>query len=227
MKTQSPLRYWLCCIVLLLVSYGSYLYMLDEHDLPPLEDGDLVFQTSWVPGAMAIGLASNSWYIHTGIIHREGSNIYVLHAGQTVTSTPFKEWLDYGIFRRFAVYRYKDMTKQQAKALIRAAKSYYGKTYDHYFSFENESIYCSELEYLAFKDAGMSVGTVERIGDLRINNYFVRKLIEQRWQRYPACMGKGYDFDTCYEVIMDGKLVTPSSIANDPRMTQIFTNYPW
>jgi uncharacterized protein YycO len=227
MKKRSPARLIFYSLLAALFVYAGYLSTLNQADLPPLKDGDLVFQSTWVPGSMAIGLASGSIYIHTGIIKHTDNGVVVIQASSTVTETPLDRWIDQGVLGRFALYRYKDLSQAQATAILSAAKAYYGKPYDHFFSFDNDAIYCSELDYLAFKDAGVSLGKVEQIGSLGINNRFVRKLIEQRWQYYPACAGKGYNFETCYDVIMNGKLITPASIAADPHLERIFSNYPW
>lgn len=215
-------------LLVLLCAYAGYLATLDESDLPPLKDGDLIFQTTWVPDVTpAIALASDSWYIHTGIIRQGDDGPLVIHAAQTVSETPLSEWIAAGMLGRFAVYRYNDLTPNKAAAVLEAAKTYYGRPYDHYFSFDNEAMYCSELEYLAFHDAGLPLGRLEKTGTLHINNRFVRGLIEQRWQHYPACLNKGYDFERCYQAIMEGKLITPASIAHDSHVTRIFSNYPW
>lgn len=227
LRKSNRAKLILCLSLLWIFGYAGYLASLDQSDLPPLQDGDLVFQTTWVPGSIAIGFASKSLYIHTGIVKHTSNGIVVVHAAQTVMETPLAEWIGYGVFSRFAVYRHMELTPKQAQTMLKAAEKYYGKAYDHYFSFNNDSIYCSELEYLAFKDAGMEIGQVQKIGSLSVNNGFVRRLIKERWQSYPACMGKGYDFDACYKVIMDGELVTPATIASDKHMKMIFSNYPW
>jgi len=198
-----------------------------EKDLPPLKNGDIIFQTTLNDQTLAIGLASDSIYIHTGIIKHTDQGYVVIHAAQRVIESTLSNWIKGGTLQRFSIYRYKGLSDAQAARVIEAAKKYYGKPYDFYFSFDNDSIYCSELDYLSFKDAGVPLGTVEKIGSLNVNNRFVKKIIEQRWQQYPACLGKGFDFDACYKTIMEGELITPASIARDPHMELIFTNYPW
>lgn len=214
-------------LLIIIGSYSGYLYTLDESKLPPLKNGDLIFQTTAMPGAMAIGLASLSPYIHTGIIKMTDKGASVVHAADVVLETPLSEWIDSGVLQRFSVYRHKTLTPEQAEDILEVAKTYYGKPYDHYFSFDNDSIYCSELEHLAFNAVGVSVGKVEKIGSLNINNQFAKKLIEQRWQKYPACVGKGYTFEGCYDVMMKQELITPASIARDANVERIFTNYPF
>ncbi len=223
---RRPLRTAFVSLLCALLAYGIYLSTLDESSMPPLKDGDLIFQTTLNSQTMAIALASGSVYIHTGIIKNTPQGPQVIHAARQVTHWPLSQWISGGVLKRFAVYRYKGLSDEQGKQVVAAAEKYNGRPYDFYFSFSNDSIYCSELDYLSFNDAKLPLGGAQKIGSLNINNRFVKHIIEQRWQQYPACAGKGYDFETCYNVIMEGELVTPSSIAHDPHLELIFSNYP-
>jgi hypothetical protein len=217
-------------LVLLLIYFvgiAVYNYSLNETNMPPLSDGDLIFQTTNVPHSFALALASGSLYLHTGIIKQSGSGTVVIHAAQTVVETPLSDWIAQGALKRFSVYRYKGLGREHTSYILEALKPYYGRMYDHYFSFDNHEIYSSELAYLAFKQANIPLGKVEKIGSLTVNNSFVTNLIEQRWQNYPACAGKDYTFDQCYEVMMSQEIITAASIADDPNVELIFTNYPF
>jgi hypothetical protein len=103
----------------------------------------------------------------------------------------------------------------------------YGQPYNKFFAFEDKGIYCSELPYLAYKEAGISIGTLQKIGELHVDNMAVRKLIEQRWRDYPACKTQQMDFDECRRHVLDQELVTPRSIAKDPQLKEIYSNYPF
>ncbi|NBO17985.1 MAG: peptidoglycan peptidase [Proteobacteria bacterium] len=212
-----------------LFCYAAYLATLGVEDLPPLHDGDIVFQSSWTGlPSLAIGFASTSWYIHTGIVHvNENGETIVIEAARQVSEIPLREWVERGILRRFSAYRYNGLTPEQGKSIVAAARKYMGLPYDHYFSFGKDAIYCSELEYYAFNESGVPLAQPEKIGSLNINNRFVKQLIEQRWQNYPACKGQDISFEECYARIMDGELITPASIARDTRLTLIFNNYPF
>lgn len=213
----------ICCV--LIAGYGGYLYTIGEAELPPLRNGDIVFQTTWTNQSMAIALASGSVYIHTGLIELTPSGPIVIEAGQVVRETPLHQWISGGILKRFALYRYKNLTSSQEASLVKAARVYEGKPYDFYFSFDNDAIYCSELIYLAYRDSGLPLGKIEQIGSLSINNRFAKKLIEQRWRDYPKCKGKNYDFEQCYSVILAQTLVTPYGLTQDGHLQLLFTNY--
>ena len=217
----------LALLALIIAAYAGYLSTLDEKDLPPLQNGDLIFQTTWTSQSLAIAFASASPYIHTGIVAVNESGQYsVVQAGLHVTETPLSEWIDQGILRRFTIYRYEGLTPEQGRNIVQQARKYSGLPYDFYFTFSPEAIYCSELNYRAYNESGVPLATPQKIGTLYINNRFVRSVIEQRWQQYPACQTPGITFDDCYERIMQSDIVTPQAVANDPHLTRLFTNYP-
>lgn len=213
-------------VCLLAGMYAVYLSGKDLSEAPPLQDGDLVFQTTETNQSMAIVLASGSLYTHTGVVAITPDGPHVIDAARTVREGPLTSWVHGGIAERFSIYRYKDLSPEQGKKIVAAARSYIGRSYDFYFSFDNDTIYCSELDYLAFKDADVPLGFVKKIGELHINNSFVKKIIEQRWQQYPACQGKQLNFEQCYDIMMAQQIITPVDVAHDPHLELLFTNYP-
>ncbi len=162
-----------------------------------------------------------------GIIKNDGKNIVVIEPAGKVKETPLKEWVNRGVLKRVAIYRDPKLTPEQSKQVISSAKTYYGKSYDIFFSFNNDTIYCSELPYLAYKKAGFSIGKVQKISELNFDNALVKKLIEQRWQRHSECKAKKYNFKQCYDYILNQDLVTPASIARDAQFEKIYSNYPF
>ncbi len=206
--------------------YASYLATIDESDLPPLRDGDLVFQTTWTNQSLAVGVATGSLYLHTGIVEQTDHGPVIIHAGAKVGKESLHDWIDGGILKRFAVYRYRNLSAEQGKHIVQAARQYIGRNYDLYFLFDNDTIYCSELPYLAFKQSNIALGTVKKIGELSVNNAFVKKLIEQRWRNYPKCREDGLTFERCYDIIMAQELISPVELSDDPKLERIFTNYP-
>lgn len=196
--------------------------------LPPLQDGDLVFQTGDSGQTLAILMASSSFYSHMGIIKigADGAPL-VIEAAGPVRETPLKEWIAHGWFGRLTVGRIRGLTPKYAQKVIIAAKKYYGKPYDHFFLPGDDEIYCSELVYLSFKEAtGAEIGRMQSFRELEYQNSAVQSLILSRWEKYPPCIKKGIDDpDECLSLIYDQKLITPVSIANDRRMEILYSNY--
>jgi hypothetical protein len=58
-----------------------------------------------------------------------------------------------------------------AEQIVPAAGNMYGKPYDIFFSFNNDAIYCSELPYLAYRAAGISIGKIQKGADLHVDNF--------------------------------------------------------
>lgn len=161
-----------------------------------------------------------------GIIRTDGDKTVVIEAGDKVRETPLSAWIHRGRLQRTAVYRLPNLTPRQKDEILASAKSLYGKPYDIFFSFNNDAIYCSELPYLAFRAAGISLGRLQKVSELNIDNWLVKNLIEKRWERDQECKVAGFTFEQCYKHILDQDLVTPSSIAHDPKLNLIFSNYP-
>lgn len=198
------------------------------ESLPPLKNGDLVFQTSGSSQSVAILLASRSPFSHMGIVEiGADGKTSVIEAAAPVKSTPLADWIAKGVGGRLAVKRVENLDDAAAANILKAAHRYDGLPYDLFFLPGHDAIYCSELVELAFQDGnGMALGKMQSIRELDIDNYFVRTLIKKRWQRDPLCQpADQIDFDTCYGRLMDQKLITPASIAEDIRLKDIYSNY--
>lgn len=195
-------------------------------DLPDVKDGDLVFQTSFGMQSLPVFIATKSAYTHMGVVaHRDGQPV-VIEAMSQVCETPLAKWVAHGLFKRVSIYRDEVLKPAQAKGIVAAAKTYEGKPYDIFFLFDNDAIYCSELPYLAFRKAGIPLGTVQKLSELNIRSAPVQKLIQSRWARHPVCKARRYDYTACYQYLMDQKLISPASIAADEKLTEIYSNYP-
>lgn len=74
--------------------------------------------------------------------------------------------------------------------------------------------------------AKIAVGREQKVRDLKIDNAAVRKLIESRWRRHPLCQkAETGTFAACYAVILAQPLVTPASIARDPKLELVYSNF--
>ncbi|HUQ36539.1 MAG TPA: YiiX/YebB-like N1pC/P60 family cysteine hydrolase [Aestuariivirga sp.] len=213
--------------MLLVLAAGSLYATTAEVKFPPLKNGDLVFQTSTSSQSSAIFVATGNSYTHMGIIKDTPSGFVVVEAAGVVRETPLRDWVNRGLLNRVALYRDEKLTDEQSQVVLSSAEKYYGRAYDIFFSFNNQTIYCSELPYLAFGEAGIPIGRVQKVSDLNFDNALVKKIIEQRWQRHEECKAKNYDFEQCYDHILKESLVTPASIAEDKQFARIFSNYPF
>jgi hypothetical protein len=226
MKLRPILTKMLVVLVLGICLAGGSLYATANDDLPALLDGDLIFQTSTSAQSSAILIATADPYSHMGIVKNDGKTIKVIEAAGTVKETALREWINRGFLRRVAIYRDPDLTPRHASRILSAAQDLYGRPYDIFFSFNNDAIYCSELPYLTYRAAGITIGKIQKVSELNFDNFLVRKIIQQRWQRHSECTSRRYGFEQCYKHILAQDLVTPASIANDGRFKRIYSNYP-
>jgi Permuted papain-like amidase enzyme, YaeF/YiiX, C92 family len=216
-------------IAVLVVTILSWLFFtaVSAADLPPLKNGDIVFHTSRSSQSTAVSFASRSLYSHTGIVELDAKgNAFVEEAVGPVRLTSIEDWLQDGIGGRIMIKRLEGLQPQQAKDILSAAHKYDGLPYDIFFLPDKEHIYCSELVRLAFEEgANIKVGKIQTVRELDIDGFLAQKLIKSRWARHPLCQTAGETFETCYPKILNQTLVTPASIAGDPRMKTIFSNY--
>lgn len=215
------------CIVLTIASMAGLLYVTANQNYPPLEDGDLIFQTHISNQSSAILFATASPFTHMGMIKKKGADIVVVEAAGDVGETPFNTWVSRGVLGRVAIYRDPSMTPKDAQRILAHAKTLYGKSYDIFFSLKNDKYYCSEVPYVSYQSAGLSIGKVQKISSLNMNNAAVKKLVEQRWERYPDCKARKYNFEQCYQYILDQDIITPASIAEDDQLQKIYSSYPF
>lgn len=191
-----------------------------------IKDGDIILQTILGTQGMAIIAASSSPYTHMGFIKTSGKNPVVVEAVGPVKETPLTQWIARGVGQRITILRLKDMTPEMAKKVAAAARKHYGKPYDFYFLPDKKSFYCSELVREAYLGAGVTLGKPQKVGELT-KSAAMDTIIEQRWKYYPPCQGiAGITMEKCRKIIMEQVLVTPASIARDPQLEPVFSNYP-
>jgi hypothetical protein len=195
--------------------------------LPPLQNGDIIFQTSQSDQSNAIMLATGSFYTHMGIIKiAESGEPVVIEAAGPVRETPLDVWIKSGWGGRTTIKRVKNLPVEFQNAVVKAAKKYYGKPYDIYFSFENEAIYCSELVYNAYDALGIKLGETQRLRELNVLGAAAENLIRERGMEHPLCReGKAATYNMCVDRVMSAPLITPVSISRDPKLETVYTNY--
>lgn len=201
---------------------------LAAEDLPALQRGDVIFQNSLSEQSLAISLATGSPYTHVGIVDFDAAGQpVVLEAVRTTRETPLDDWLTYGADGDVAIYRFTDLTKDQAKAVTTAARSHFGKPYDPYFHASEDALYCSELVFIAFRDGiNVELGHVQRLRDLNLNTAAATALIGERWDRHPSCKdGQATDAEDCLARIRDERLITPQAQSEDPNLTLIYSSF--
>src|SRR6187549_3837983 len=125
--------------------------VVELSDSNLIKDGDIIFQISLSQQSKAIQLATHSRYSHCGLIFKRKSGQdewCVLEAVQPVKWTPLTEWINRGEGGHFVIKRLT--TDPMIDDLRKIAESYIGKSYDLYFDWSDDKIYCSELVWKSF-----------------------------------------------------------------------------
>lgn len=175
---------------------------------PPVQAGDLVFQTSRSSQSEAIRLATGSAFTHVGLVVLRDGEPWVLEASRRVRYTRLRAFVGHGVGRRVAIYRLVDPpTSDLSSRLEEAARRRLGRPYDTTFEWNEERLYCSELVYLVLRDAlGIEVGELEPFDALALSSPEVRRLVEAR-------LGRGAS--------PTGPVLTPVSMTRSPRLRYV------
>jgi hypothetical protein len=145
-----------------------------------VKNGDIIFQTSLSRQSKAIEAATHSNITHMGMIIMNNGEWQVLEAVQPVKVTSFNKWKNRGKDGMIAIKRVN--TDFNFSTVLQSANKHLGKNYDVLFDWGDQSIYCSELVYKAYKEAtGIAIGELTKLKDLdfstdKVQNIFLRRL---------------------------------------------------
>ncbi|MEW5978574.1 MAG: YiiX/YebB-like N1pC/P60 family cysteine hydrolase [Acidobacteriota bacterium] len=65
-------------------------------------------------------------------------------------------------------------------------RKFQGKSYDLYFDWSDDKIYCSELVWKIYKRSlGVEIGNTQHLGDFDLSDPVVMTKIQERWKGSP------------------------------------------
>lgn len=188
-------------IVLTVALLTAFTLSLTAQALPkPVEalfqEGDLIFQRSQSSQAQAIYEATGSHWTHVGMLVKESGVWKVYEAIQPVTVTGLDRWVGRGVSGHVRVMRPKILESgaiaENVRKVKKAMATYFGKSYDIFFEWSDDKIYCSELVYKSYERAlGVRLGDIQQWKDLNLEGPAVKKLIHDRLTKY----GKELDLE--------------------------------
>jgi uncharacterized protein YycO len=148
-----------------------------------LRDGDIIFHTSRSAQSVAIQRATHSPYSHVGLIFFRDGKPFVFEAISTVQYTPFERWAARGVGGRYVVKRLKrPLSDAQAAQLRAATRVFEGKSYDLYFEWSDQRIYCSELVWKMYRQAlGVQLGELQKLREFDLTDPAVRAKMRERY----------------------------------------------
>ena len=176
-----------------------------------IQNGDIIFQTSKSSQSKAIQLATNSRYSHMGIIYQNDRKYYVYEAIQPVKLTPLQEWIHRGENGHYVIKRIKNSENILTDSVINKMKVYgekfKGKSYDIYFEWSDDKIYCSELVWKIYKKgANIEIGKLALLSDFDLSNKVVRNKMKQRYGD---------------NIPMDEKVISPAEMFDSEKLITI------
>ncbi len=128
------------------------------HDLPPLQNGDLLFQDmDCGPICNAIEEVTEGFdghdFSHIGLVTIQKDSTFIIEAiGKDVHLTPLAAFLSRS-GNKVYVGRIKQAYQPLVQKAVKVALRYKGIPYDDVFIYNNKKYYCSEMIYDAFKKA--------------------------------------------------------------------------
>lgn len=174
-----------------------------------LREGDILFSSSAYGQGSAIIAATGSPYTHCGVVFRQEDRLMVLEAVQPVKVSTVADFYSRGKAESFAVKRLKSPVTAAGYQRARewAAKQV-GLNYDARFLWGDDKMYCSELVWKVFKQAGVELCALKKFKDYQLDRPEVRRIINERFG--------GMD-----NVPMNEKVVAPSDIADSKLLVDV------
>ncbi|MCY1054349.1 YiiX/YebB-like N1pC/P60 family cysteine hydrolase [Nannocystis sp. SCPEA4] len=195
-----------------------------ELDPAALLDGDILLHTSRGAQAVAVAWASGSPFTHAGIVERTGDGAFVIEAVGPTRRTPLATWLARGEGAKATALRHPGLDAATRAAVVAAAAGHLGRPYDLSFTPGDDALYCSELVALAYAAVDVAVGEWRPLGELMLDHAAVKRLMARRWRAHPVCRG-ARSLAACWPALAAVPLLTPASLAADPRLRIVGTTY--
>jgi hypothetical protein len=196
---------WLCLGIVLAAACSG------GGNVPAVQDGDIIFQTSLSSQSVAIQRATHSKYSHMGLVVLRDGAPYVLEASATVGYTPLKKWIERGSGFHYELKRLREststLTPEHVNALHQAGARFLGRPYDLTFDWSDDRMYCSELVYKIYDRAmGIKIGDLQRVRDFDLTDAAVQAKMRERY-------GDG--------VPLDAPVISPVAMERSPLLVTV------
>lgn len=209
---KKPLTLVLLAVLTLASVSIAGLFKSSSHNPYQLQDGDIVFQSTNSSQGKAVKAATNSPWTHVGMVFFQNGQPMVIEAVQPVRITPLKKFISRSPSTFYAM-RLKDSNKHINAQTIAKAESYcnkqLGKNYDLQFRWSDDRIYCSELVWKVYKEAG----NIELCKPRPFKSYNLKHPTVQRIakQRYGSVRN----------LPLNELCVAPSDLAQSPMLVEV------
>jgi hypothetical protein len=156
--------------------------------LPPVMEGDILLQIDTSEQCMAFGKATKSKYNNMAMIFiRPHDKMYmVLEAKDSVHVMPLTEWVNSGQGQHVVLMRLKNsnmfLTDKKTDVLKKGMKMLKGKPNDHYFSWSDDEIYCSEMVWKIYHYAlKIDLTTPRKLTDFDLSGNLIKQQMKNKY----------------------------------------------
>ncbi|MCC7031043.1 MAG: YiiX family permuted papain-like enzyme [Chitinophagaceae bacterium] len=147
------------------------------------QNGDIIFQSSNSRQCQAVKFATHSDVSHCGMLLEHDGEWYVLEAVEPVQETKLSTFISRGNGQHYTIKRNKNtlLTDEQVEKIKLAAGQFIGKHYDIYFNWSNTEIYCSELVWKLYREAGIDICAPRKLKDFDLSHPLVVTMMKERY----------------------------------------------
>ncbi len=201
-------RHFISILSSVLLAVLSPLRAEEDHSFA-LQDGDIVFSGCTEGQGTAISAATGSPITHCGIVFKKEGRWMVFEAVQPVSVTTFENFIGRVKKGTFAVRRLKTAAEPESyQKASKWAAAQIGHDYDVLFGWEDKKLYCSELVWKFYQQAGIELCPLRKFRDYDLQHPAVKKMIEQR-------------YGSVEKLPMDERIVAPSDILGSKLLVEV------
>jgi hypothetical protein len=130
---------------------------------------------------------------------------------QPVKLTKLNDWIKRGENSHYVLKRLKDsdklLTNEKLKKMQDFGEKFKGKSYDIYFDWSDDKIYCSELVWKIYKEAlDIEIGDLQELKEFDLTNDFVRNKMKERYGE---------------KIPLDEKVISPGTMFDSDKLLTI------
>ena len=146
-------------------------------------------------------------------LQRRLINVRRKRSSATCKMDTLTDWINRGEGGHFVIKRLTTdpmIPQPMLDDLRRIAESYIGKSYDLYFDWSDDKIYCSELVWKSFyKMNNFELGDLQKLSDFDLRNEVVKKKMQERYGD---------------KILMDEIVISPAAIFNSGLLKTVKSN---
>jgi hypothetical protein len=174
-----------------------------------LQEGDILFHGNSGEQCDAIREATGSPYTHCGVVFERDGSLMVLEAVQPVRVTTVEAFQQRSLPGSFHARRLKTPADPAALDQAKAwGHKQLGRNYDLRFEWDSHTLYCSELVWKAYQQAGIELCEPRRFHDYRLDSPKVQAIIARR-------------YGSADNLPRDEPVVAPGDLAASPLLVEV------